>query len=116
FQADGAVRDQVFEEIAGQAELRENQQLYAGLAPLPHPLAMPVEVASAIAKRRLHLNQPDRKPVIAAHGTTRLERSGLRDCVTSRPRTSHCAIAGAISSHCPRCTAARGRASRKAGP
>src|ERR1700686_4711453 len=116
FQRDRALWDQVFEEIAGKTELGENQQFDAGLTRLPHPLAMALEVASPVAKGRVHLCQPDREPAVPTHVTTRLVRSGLRDCVTSRPRTSHCAMAGAISSQWPRCTAARGRASRNAVP
>src|SRR5712691_12646709 len=114
---DRALRYQVLEEIAGQAELREHQQLDARLARLSHPLAVALEVASAVAEGGIHLNQPDREPAVPTHVPTRLWRSGLRDSrVAFLPRASHRAMAGAISSQSPRCTAARGRASRKAVP
>src|SRR6266849_827930 len=118
-QRDHAFRDQVFEEVAGQAELGENQQLDARRARLGNPLAMTLEVASAVTEGRVHLHQPDREPAVLAHAL----RCGIPAVLTSvldfralRPRESHWAMAGAISSHCPRCTAARGRASRKAVP
>src|SRR6266851_2224808 len=118
-QRDRGFRHQVFEEVAGQAELGEDQQLHARLARLAHPLAMALEVAGAVAEGRVHLHQPDREPAVLAHAL----RCGIPAVLTSvldfrasRPRASHWAMAGAISSQCPRCTAARGRASRKAVP
>src|SRR3989441_1967726 len=107
---DRAFSDEVLEEIAGQAELREDQQLDAGLFRLTHPVPVAFQVARAVTERRVQLRQPDREPAVLAHAGTRLE-SG-----TPPPRASHCTIACAISSQRPRCTAARGRASRKALP
>src|SRR5438132_2066459 len=109
-QRDRAFRHQVLEEVAGQAELGEDQQLDTGLGRLSHPLPMPLEIASPVAEGRVHLHQPNCELAVLPHAGTGLGRG------TPPPRASHCAIAGAISSDWPRCTAARGRASRKALP
>src|SRR6266516_1823012 len=109
----------MFEEIAGQAELRENQQLESRGCGLSHPLPLPLEIASTTAEGRVHLNQPDREPAVPAHAGRCGRPADLpaaADTRASRPRTSHWSIAGAISAQCPRWTAARGRASRKAVP
>ena len=66
-EGDRTFRYQVLEEIAGQTELGENQQLDARGGRLSHPLPMALEIAIAIAEGRVHLNQPDREPAILAH-------------------------------------------------
>src|SRR5216683_1825182 len=78
-QRDRGFRHQVFEEVAGQAELGEDQQLHARLARLAHPLAMALEVAGAVAEGRVHLHQPDREPAVLAHAL----RCGIPAVLTS---------------------------------
>src|SRR5438309_933699 len=99
---DRAVRHQVFEEVAGQAELRKNEQLGTGLGRLLDPLAVALEVATTVAQCRIDLRQGDREATVIRHAVT---GAGRR---TPPPRASHWTMAGAISVDDPRCTAARG--------
>src|SRR5438045_3793819 len=58
-QRDRHVWDEVLEEVSGEAQLGEDEKLQAGLRSPIHPLAMPGQVALAVAQAHVHLGQAD---------------------------------------------------------